>query len=130
MNVKFNFFDNEEWSVYATIKTVIPIILLYIFNINLDLKTLTLSSLIGMMSGDITSKIIFYIFLSLLIFKKEINFIYTNFIFILSIIIIHFFIPYDNNIKKYILKNKFMNNIFRLIILIWFLYFFYLLFKL
>ena len=48
MNVKFNFFDNEEWSVYATIKTVIPIILLYIFNINLDLKTLTLSSLIGM----------------------------------------------------------------------------------
>jgi hypothetical protein len=130
MNVKFNFFDNEEWSVYATIKTVIPIILLYIFNINLDLKTLTLSSLIGMMSGDITSKIIFYIFLSLLIFKKEINFIYTNFIFILSIIIIHFFIPYDNNIKIYILKNKFMNNIFRLIILIWFLYFFYLLFKL
>ena len=129
MNVKFNFFDNEEWSVYATIKTVIPIILLYIFNINLDLKTLTLSSLIGMMSGDITSKIIFYIFLSLLIFKKEINFIYTNFIFILSIIIIHFFIPYDNNIKKYILKNKFMNNILRLIILIWFLYFFYLLFK-
>ena len=129
MNVKFNFFDNEEWSVYATIKTVIPIILLYIFNINLDLKTLTLSSLIGMMSGDITSKIIFYIFLSLLIFKKEINFIYTNFIFILSIIIIHFFIPYDNNIKKYILKNIYMNNIFRLIILIWFLYFLYLLFK-
>ena len=129
MNVKFNFFDNEEWSVYATIKTVIPIILLYFFNIKLDLKTLTISSLIGMMSGDLISKIIFYIFLSLLFFKKEINYIYTNLIFILSIIIIHFFIPYDNNIKKYILKNIYMNNIFRLIILIWFLYFLYLLFK-
>lgn len=128
MNVKFKYFDNEEWSVFATINTFIPMTLLYLFNINLDLKTLTLSSLIGMMSGDLLSKIVFYIFLSLLIYKKDKTYILTSLIFILSIIIIHF-IPYNNIVQKFILKNKININIFRIIIIVWFLYFFYTLYK-
>lgn len=128
MNVKFKYFDNEEWSVFATINTFIPMTLLYLFNIKLDLKTLTLSSLIGMMSGDLLSKIVFYIFLSLLIYKKDKTYILTSLIFILSIIIIHF-IPYNNIVQKFILKNKININIFRIIIIVWFLYFFYTLYK-
>jgi hypothetical protein len=128
MNVKFKYFDNEEWSVFATINTFIPMTLLYLFNIKLDLKTLTLSSLIGMMSGELLSKIVFYIFLSLLIYKKDKTYILTSLIFILSIIIIHF-IPYNNIVQKFILKNKININIFRIIIIVWFLYFFYTLYK-
>ena len=90
MNVKFKFFDTEKWSIFATVNTIIPITLLYIFKIKLDIKTLTLASLIAMMSGNLISKLVFYIFMSLLIYKKNKNYMYTNIVFILSIIIIQF----------------------------------------
>lgn len=128
MNVKFKFFDTENWSIFATINTLIPITLLYIFKIKLDIKTLTLSSLIPMMCGNLISKIVFYIFMSLLIYKKNINYMYTNIVFIISIIIIHF-IPFNNKIQKLIIQNNYTVYIFRIIIVVWFLYFFYELYK-
>lgn len=128
MNVKFRFFDSEKWSIFATINTIIPITLLYIFKIKLDIKTLTLSSIIAMMSGNLISKIVFYIFMSLLVYKKNKKYIYTNIAFILSIIIIHF-IPLNNKIQKIIIQNNYTIYIFRIIIVLWFLYFFYYLYK-
>lgn len=128
MNVKFRFFDSEKWSIFATINTIIPITLLYIFKIKLDIKTLTLSSLIAMMSGNLISKIVFYIFMSLLIYEKNKKYMYTNIVFILSIIIIHF-IPLNNKIQKIIIQNNYTINMFRIIIFLWFLYFFYNLYK-
>ena len=124
MNVNFKFFDNEEWSIFATINTLIPITFLYIFKIKLDIKTLTLSSLIAMMNGNLISKLVFYIFMSLLIYKKNKNYMYTNIVFIISIIIIHF-IPLNHNIQKIIIQNNYTLYIFRIIIVLWFLYFFY-----
>lgn len=128
MNVKFRFFDSEKWSIFATINTIIPITLLYIFKIKLDIKTLTLSSIIAMMSGNLISKIVFYIFMSLLVYKKNKKYIYTNIVFILSIIIIHF-IPLNNKIQKIIMQNNYTIYMFRIIIVLWFLYFFYNLYK-
>jgi hypothetical protein len=128
MNVKFKFFDTEKWSIFATVNTIIPITLLYIFKIKLDIKTLTLASLIAMMSGNLISKLVFYIFMSLLIYKKNKNYMYTNIVFILSIIIIHF-IPLNNKIQKIIIQNNYTIYIFRIIIVLWFLYFFYYLYK-
>ena len=128
MNVKFKFFDTEKWSIFATVNTIIPITLLYIFKIKLDIKTLTLASLIAMMSGNLISKLVFYIFMSLLIYKKNKNYMYTNIVFILSIIIIHF-IPLNNKIQKIIIQNNYTIYIFRIIIVLWFLYFFYNLYK-
>jgi hypothetical protein len=122
MNVRFIFFDKEKWSIYATLNTCIPLLLLYLFNYEFDIKNLTISSLISMMKGDLISKIIFYIFLSFLFYKREKEYIYINSLFILSIIIIHY-VPYENKFQMDILNNNINIHIFRMIILIWFLVF-------
>ena len=75
-----------------------------------------------MMKGDLISKIIFYIFLSFLFYKREKEYIYINSLFILSIIIIHY-VPYENKFQMDILNNNINIHIFRMIILIWFLVF-------
>lgn len=127
MKVDFKFFHNEKWSVIASINTLIPIILLYIFKIKLDIKTLTLSSLIGMMSGELMSKIIFYIFISLIFFEKDINYVKLNAIFIMSIIILNN--KTLNDKIRNISNKKYIIYLFRIIILLWFLYFFNMLYK-
>ena len=123
MNVQFKFFDKELWSIYATLNTCIPLILFILFKQKLDIQTLTLSSLIGMMQGNILSKIFFTFFLLLLSFKNNINII-KSVICILSIIIIHY-IPYNNYIQKQIYNNKYLLILFRIIIFIWISYFIY-----
>jgi hypothetical protein len=123
MYVQYSFFDKEIWSIYATLNTCIPLILFIIFRQTLDIQTLTLSSLIGMMRGNLLSKIIFTTFLSLLSFQNKLD-IKRLFISIISIIIIHY-IPYNNFIQLKIYNNKYLLFLFRITIFLWIFYFMY-----
>ena len=123
MYVQYSFFDKEIWSIYATLNTCIPLILFIIFRQTLDIQTLTLSSLIGMMRGNLLSKIIFTTFLSLLSFQNKLD-IKRLFISIISIIIIHY-IPYNNFIQLKIYNNKYLLFLFRRTIFLWIFYFMY-----
>ena len=88
MKSTFTFFDKEIFSIYATFYTIIPIFLLFLFK-KINLQTLVLSSIISMMSGKIIDKIIFTIFLCLLIINKK-NYKEVIPIFIISVIINHY----------------------------------------
>ena len=70
MEIKFIFFDKENWSIYATINTTIILTLLLLTRQKLDLKTLIAASLMGMMKGDIIPRLIFTGFLSIFLYKK------------------------------------------------------------
>lgn len=126
MKSTFTFFDKEIFSIYATFYTIIPIFLLFLFK-KINLQTLVLSSIISMMSGKIIDKIIFTIFLCLLIINKK-NYKEVIPIFIISVIINHY-ISQNIIFSKKIIQNKCFLNIFRFIIFIWFLYISYLFYK-
>lgn len=126
MKSTFTFFDKEIFSIYATFYTIIPIFLLFLFK-KINLQTLVLSSIISMMSGKIIDKIIFTIFLCLLIINKK-NYKEVIPIFIISVIINHY-ISQKIIFSKKIIQNKCFLNIFRFIIFIWFLYISYLFYK-
>ena len=126
MKSTFTFFDKEIFSIYATFYTIIPIFLLFLFK-KINLQTLVLSSIISMMSGKIIDKIIFTIFLCLLIINKK-NYKEVIPIFIISVIINHY-ISQNIIFSKKIIQNKCFLNVFRFIIFIWFLYISYLFYK-
>ncbi len=65
MKVSFKFFDNERWSVSATMITGVALVMFWLFGIRMDLRMFVLCSLIGMMSGDLVSKIVFGAFLGI-----------------------------------------------------------------
>tara|TARA_B110000208_G_scaffold171663_2_gene214096 strand:- start:473 stop:868 length:396 start_codon:yes stop_codon:yes gene_type:complete len=124
MLVKFRFFDKEDWSIYATIQTFIVLIIYYLGFRNLNISTLTLASLIGMMHGKLLDKLIYSFFLSMAIFSKN-TFILGSILTIISTFITTI-IPRNNKIYNYIIKNKLIVNLIKLSILIWFIVFLFL----
>lgn len=151
MLVNFNFFDNENWSVYATLQTFIVLIIYYFgftyiknrkctkkkqkdkekdkkYSHKLSLLSiLTISSLIGMMSGNLLDKIIFSFFLSMAVFPKDI-FVLGTFLTLTSTIITTI-IPRNNQIYNYILQNTYLVNFTKICIFVWFIIFLFLLKK-
>ena len=122
MIVSFKFFDKEEWSLYATLQTLIPLIIYYLGfgNIN-NIPLLTLSSLITMMQGELLSKLIFSFFLSMLIWKDK-KLILGSILTLLATYITSI-IPRNNKIYNYILNNKYLKNLIKLSIICWFIVF-------
>lgn len=122
--MKVEFFTKESFSIFATLNSIIPLFLLILFKQEINLNSLVLSSIITMMSGKLSSKLIFTIFLFLLIINEK-NY-QSVAIYLISVIIIDN-IPYNNKIQNSIINNKYKLYLFRLIILIWFIYILYLL---
>ena len=122
MIISFKFFDKEEWSLYATLQTLIILIIYYIGlgNIN-NISLLTLSSLIAMMEGDLLSKLIFSFFLSMLIWKDK-KLILGTILTLLSTYITTI-IPRNNKIYNYILNNIYLKNLIKFSIIGWFIVF-------
>ena len=122
MIVSFKFFDKEEWSLYATLQTLIPLIIYYLGfgNIN-NIPLLTLSSLIAMMQGELLNKLIFSFFLSMLIWKDK-KLILGSILTLLATYITSI-IPRNNKIYNYILNNKYLKNLIKLSIICWFIVF-------
>ena len=122
MIVSFKFFDKEEWGLYATLQTLIPLIIYYLGfgNIN-NIPLLTLSSLIAMMEGELLNKLIFSFFLSMLIWKDK-KLILGSILTLLATYITSI-IPRNNKIYNYILNNKYLKNLIKLSIIYWFIVF-------
>jgi hypothetical protein len=123
MEVIFRFFDKENWSIYATINCAIILTLLVITKQKIDLQTLIIVSLMGMMQGDILSKMIFTGFLSILLFNKSMEWFTKTAVFLGSNIITSN-IPYNNDFQKLIVNNTILLWLFRLLIVAWFFYIF------
>jgi hypothetical protein len=119
MIISFKFFDKEEWSVHATLLTII-ILIIYRAGIKniMQLKLLVLASLIAMIQGELLPKLIFTFFLCLLVWNKN-EFILGT---ILSLIasIVTYYIPSNNIITNTINNNKILKYITFICIAIWF----------
>ena len=86
MQVGFKFFDVEAWSFYGTINCAIVLLLFIIAQQKIDLQTLILISLIGMLTGDIIPRIYIHrIFMFPFITIKQISYILDNNISIICI---------------------------------------------
>ena len=68
MELIFRFLDKKYWSFYGTLNVFIPLILFIIFQQIINLEALIFMSLIGMMDGDLLSKILFTGFLNFLVY--------------------------------------------------------------
>ena len=116
MKLSFKFFDKEEWSVYATLNTIIILILLKLFNQQYNYQTLIFLSLIGMMDGELLPKILFTGFLNFLVMDCTEEWIYRSLVYIFGVIITHQ------------IKYKLLLSTFRITIIIFMIHLFILLY--
>ena len=121
MELKLRFFDDERWSIHGTISVFITLCLLILFKQKITTQLLIKISILGMMDGALIPKLIFALFISLLIFDGSINNIQTFLIALLSICISNF-IPKKNIVQQTIENNIILLNMFRMIVLIWMSY--------
>ena len=128
MKISSFFFHTNEWSTYATLQTLVLMIIMRIGISKINLQFLALASIISMIKSDLLlPKLIYALFLCLLTWNGSL-FFRNTFFTLLGTLIIHF-IPYNNVVHKLFMKNKFLYFLLWSSILIWFLYFFYILYK-
>ena len=128
MEIKIKFFDKLDWSIYATLQTIIVLLILKLKIKNIiNIKILVLSSLISMMEGKLLPKLIYTFFLCLLVHDKK-EFINNTIITLLACLIINY-INKDNPIYNLFFENKIMKNLLILCIGLWMIYIPYLLYK-
>ena len=118
MKLFFKFLDTEKWSMFGTLNTIIPFSLTLLLSQKVDLQHMIFASLIGMMGGELIPKILFVGFLNFLVMKENIDWVIRSFIYVFSVLIIHY-IPYDNFIHKFVYTNPFVSFIFKFLIVIW-----------
>jgi len=123
MELILRFFDKEKWSFNATINVLIPLILFVLAGQKLDLQALIFMSLIGMMEGDLLSKIMMTGFLNFLVYKPTTEWIMRSIIFVVSVIIINYIPQNDKNpLYKLVTSSEIAKWVMRIIILIWMCY--------
>jgi len=125
MELVFKFFDKEEWSMYGTINVLVPFILLLAFRQKLTISVLIIASLLGMMKGDLLSRILFTGFLNFLVYEKNKDWVIRSIIFVVSTIIMNY-IPYGHKFHRMVMESSILLNVFRITIALWIIYIFYL----
>ena len=125
MELVFKFFDKEEWSMYGTINVLVPFILLLTFRQKLTISVLIIASLLGMMKGDLLSRILFTGFLNFLVYEKNKDWVIRSIIFVVSTIIMNY-IPYGHKLHRMVMESSILLNVFRITIALWMIYIFYL----
>ena len=118
MKLTFKFLEKEEWSMFGTLNTFIPLILTIITKQKVDLKNMIVSSVICMMDGDLLPKILFTGFMNFMLMEETKNWVIQSFIYVVSVIIIHQ-IKYNNFIHKLGYQNEILKTILSLLIVIW-----------
>lgn len=118
MKLTFKFLEKEEWSMFGTLNTFIPLILTIITKQKVDLKNMILSSVICMMDGDLLPKILFTGFMNFMLMEETKKWVIQSFIYVVSVIIIHQ-IKYNNFIHKLGYQNEILKTILSLLIVIW-----------
>ena len=128
MKVSFTFLDKEEWSFFATLNTIVILIIMS-FGMNINkLKPLVFASLISMLQGPLLAKIIFTFFLCMVVWGGQNNFIKASLFTLLACLVVHF-IKKENKINQYVQRSKLLKMILRIAIAVWMIYVSYLLFK-
>ena len=130
MKVISTFLDQESWSLFATLQTVVILICMRIgFPIN-NLKALVFASLIAFMSGELLPRLIYTSFLCMIIWSnfKGMKFVrYTLFTLLGAFVV--YFIKRDNKIYKLFYEKKALKYPLMVAIAIWMAYIPYLLYK-
>ena len=119
MKLCLKFLDSEKWSIYGTTKVFISLLLFILFKQKITTELLIKISILGMMDGDLLPKLVFTCFLNTLIYKNDVHSIITSILSLVSVVISHFYVPYNNKIQKYIENNIVLLMIFRMIVVIW-----------
>ena len=128
MKVSHHFFDKVNWSLFATLQTLI---ILIIFKIGIpinQLHVLVFASILSMMKGKLLPKLIYTFFLCLMVWKDNKEFIVATILSIVSVIITHY-IKENNKIYSFIKQNSYLKFIVIIAIAIWMIYIPYLLYK-
>ena len=118
MQLTFRFLDIEKWSLHGTLRTLIPFLLFLVLKLKLDVKSLVLMSLLGMMKGSLLPKLIITCFLNFMVYEPTKQWL-TNFIVYLVSVIAMDYIKYENSLETTLYNNDLFMWIFRLIILGW-----------
>lgn len=127
MELTFRFLDKESWSFYATINVLIPLCIFLFTGQKLDLEALIFMSLIAMMEGDITTKVIMTGFLNFLVYKPTTEWVIRSVIFVVSVIVMNYVPQTDANpVYKLVMKSETAVWVMRLIIFVWMCYIGYL----
>jgi hypothetical protein len=127
MELIFRFLDKKYWSFYGTLNVFIPLILFIIFQQIINLEALIFMSLIGMMDGDLLSKILFTGFLNFLVYCPSYEWVIRSLIFVISVCIIDN-IKLNNPVHKKVMESELLQWLLTIIITIWMLYIFYILY--
>ena len=124
MELTFRFFDKRNWSYYATINVMIPTILILLSQGYMSTQDLIFVSLMGMMEGSLTSKILMTVFLNFLVFQPDVAWIKRSVIYVISIIFMNM-INQNNIIHKTIMGSEPLQVVMNAIIAIWMCYIMY-----
>ena len=124
MELTFRFFDKRRWSYYATINVVIPTVLILLIQGYMTTQDLIFVSLMGMMEGNIYSKILMTGFLNFLVFKPDISWIKRSFVYVISIILMNM-VKQNNLIHKEIMTSPLLQILMNIIIALWMGYILY-----
>lgn len=128
MKVSFTFLDKEEWSFFATLNTIVILIIMKLgMDIN-SLKPLVFASLISMLEGELLSKLIFISFLCIVVWSNQNDFLKVSMFSLLACFVVHF-IKQDNKVNKIVKKNKLLKILLRIAISLWMIYVSYLVLK-
>ena len=128
MKVSFTFLDKEEWSFFATLNTIVILVIMS-FGMNVNkLKPLVFASLLSMLQGPLLAKLIFTFFLCMVVWGGQNNFIKASIVTLLACLVVHF-IKKENKVNQYVQQNKVVKMGLRVAIALWMIYVSYLLFK-
>ena len=121
MKLNFKFLDTEPWSMFGTTNTLVPLGLTVLLQQKVDLRNMIFSSLICMMDGDLVSKVLFVGFLNFMVMEARIDWVIQSCLYVLSVLLIHLFLPYDNALHKFVYTNALASSIFKSLIVLWML---------
>ncbi len=124
MELIFRFFDKKFWSYYATINVVIPTVLILLLQGSMTTQDLIFVSLMGMMEGNIYSKIIMTGFLNFLVFEPDIAWIKRSIVYVVSIALMDT-VKQNNSVHKAIMKSELLQMLMNIIIVLWMGYILY-----
>jgi hypothetical protein len=128
MQVTSRFFDTLDWSIYGTLQTMIPLVILRYGDHSSNLKYLVMSSVIVMMDGKLLHRAIYAFFLSLMVWSNTKGFLINTFLTVVSTILTYY-IPYPNPVQKYISSEPILRKVVYITIVIWFIIIVYLIKK-
>jgi len=124
MIVKFRFFDVEAWSIYATLQTIVALVIFSLGFKVFDLSLLVLSTLIAMMQGKLLPRAIFAFFLSLAVWPER-SLLRGTILTVMAALATGM-IPYNNPIQKAVSSSRILKSLVAISIFIWFIVIIYL----